>query len=76
MDFKNLLFTVDSYDHGCTGRKYNSIREAVADGAYNAYNTAKIRRAFNFGRGTLQDLKRHAATNRAKLIEGTEFAPN
>lgn len=37
----NILFTVDSFNHGCTGRKYTSTLEAIKDDSWDVWNETR-----------------------------------
>lgn len=73
MKHLNAIFVIPSYTHGIVGRKYKNIREAIVDGFYSPYNELRIKRAFNFGNGTMEDLKRFAKNNYEKIIPAEKF---
>lgn len=73
MSLMEAYFVVDRFNHGCSGRKYKNRREAVMDGAYQVWNENRIRRGFQFGCGTLEDLKRCCKDNNADILSPEEF---
>ena len=46
-------------------KKCGSIEKAIEEGFCIAWEDEKIKNAFNFGRGTLEDLKRYMDANRS-----------
>ena len=44
--------------------KKNNIIQTIKDGWYNVWDDKRIQGAFNFGRGTIKDLKRYAENNK------------
>lgn len=68
-----VLFLVYSHNCGCTGVRYKSKGEAIRDGSYMPYDERRIKSGFNFGYGTIQDLKRFARFNNAEILNSSEF---
>lgn len=73
MNEVKVLFAIPSYTHGLAGRKYKNMREAIKDGTYDAWTDERIKLAFNFGNGTLKDLKRFCKDNKEKIISSECF---
>lgn len=68
-----VYFDVDMYDHGCCGVPFKSVLNAIKAGCYMPYDECRIKKAFNFGKGTLADLKRFAKANKSQLLTANEF---
>lgn len=68
-----VLFIVDRCNRGCTGVRYKNKGEAINDGGYMPYDERRIKLGFNFGNGTIQDLKRFARCNNADILNEYEF---
>lgn len=64
---------IDRYNHGCCCRKYNRHVEAILDDGYSVYTERKIKAAFNFGNGTMSDLKRFAKYNHCTIMKWDKF---
>lgn len=59
---------------GClTGRKYASMRDAVADGGYSVWTDGRVKSTFSFGNGTQRDFDRFCKDNLMKRISVDEF---
>ena len=43
-------------------KKYNK-KESIEKGMYNIWDNKRIKRAFNFGNGTMKDFKRYMKDN-------------
>lgn len=73
MEYENVLFAIPRFTNGLVGRKYNSLREAIADGFYDAYTEERIKLAFNLGSGTLSDFKRFCKENKKTILTSKKF---
>lgn len=67
------LILIDSFNHGCCGRKYKNFVEAIRDDGYSVYTERKIKEGFNFRNGTINDLKRFAKNNHCTIMKWSEF---
>ena len=68
-----IIIAVDQYDYGCAGKRYDSVRAAVRDGAYSVWNLARMR---SFNRATndpVGHFKRHMKINRQTAISKEQF---
>ena len=70
MDYIIVLYT---YSNCLGGRKYKGNKETIADGGYEGWNDARIKGAFNFGNGTMNDFKRFCKANLLRQIQVDEF---
>lgn len=73
MKYDNVLFVVDSRTNGIYGRKYKNAAEAIAHGSYSPWDNNKIKRAFQFGNGTMKDFRRYCKDNLAKVLTAGDF---
>lgn len=67
------LILIDTFNHGCCGIKYKNLVEAILDDGYSVYTERKIKTAFNFCNGTINDLKRFAKNNHCTIMKWSEF---
>lgn len=68
-----FYFVIDLLDHGCIGTPYKSLEESIKAGDYQVWDKNKIRRAFNFGNGTMKDFINHCKINKEKVLTEKEF---
>lgn len=66
--YDDIIVAISTYSNGVVGRKYGSTLEAVKDGGYSVWNKAKIKSMFNFGNGTMDDLRRFLKNNYETII--------
>ena len=75
MQYENVLFAVDSHTNGIAGRKYKNAKEAIFDDSWQPWDDARIKRAFNFGNGTMADFKRFCKDNHIWVLPASKFMP-
>ena len=71
-----ILIAVDPCTNGISGRRYKSVKEALLDfksEPWQPWDEARIKRAFNFGNGTMKDFKKCCKDNRMTVITLDEF---
>ena len=68
-----MWFTVNKFDHGCCGRKYPTMLDAIKDDAWSPWNEERVRKAHNLGRGTMKDHYRHNLMNAKVIVTESEF---
>jgi hypothetical protein len=71
--YKNIIVCVWSNYNCLAGRKIKNNRDAIESDSFDIYDEERIRRCFNFGNGTMDDLKRFIKDNKMKVIPTTEF---
>ena len=55
--------------HPCNVARCGSIEEAIKQEYCEEWDSEKIKKAFNFGRGTQSDFMRYVKDNHYKIIE-------
>ena len=71
--YENIIVAIDTYSHGLRGRKYENNLDAIKDGGYSVWDDARIKKTFNFGNGSMDDLKRFIKDNKMKIIPTETF---
>lgn len=73
MEYEGVLFAVDSHTNGLAGRKYKNAKEAILDDSWQPWDDARIKRAFAFGNGTMDDFKRFCKSNKIWVLTPENF---
>lgn len=71
--YDNIIVTAWSHTNGLAGRKIKDYRDAIISDAFDVWDDAKIKKAFNFGNGTRKDFERFIKSNNYKIIPTREF---
>ena len=67
------VYTINTFDHGCCGRKHKNVQEAIIQGSWDMWPEQRIKKCFNFANGTMNDLKRFCKDNHSQIYEENEF---
>lgn len=73
MQYEDVLFAVNSHTNGLAGRKYKNAKEAIFDDSWQPWDDARIKRAFNYGNGTMKDFKRFCKSNKIWILKSEKF---
>lgn len=69
----DLFFTIDHYDHGCTGLPYKSKLAAIKSDSWQVWTDERIRSQFNLGQGTMADFFRYCKNNNCTPVLEEDF---
>lgn len=68
-----FYFVIDLLSNGCIGTPYENLEQSIRAGNYQVWDKNRIRRAFNFGNGTIKDFTNHCKVNKQKVLTEKEF---
>lgn len=68
-----FLFVIDLLTHGCTGVPYKTIEDSLKDGSFQVWNENRIKKAYNFGNGTMQDFLNRRKQNKQIVLTESDF---
>lgn len=68
-----IWFTIDRYDHGCTGLAFKNPLAAIQSDAWQVWTDERVRKQFNFGNGTMKDFERYCKNNMCTAVMEGNF---
>ena len=68
-----IIIAVNKYDCGCTGKRYKSIHEAIANGSYSVWTYERMRGFNEIVDDPVLHFKKHMNTNKQVGITPKRF---
>lgn len=70
---EKVWFTIDKYNHGCSGQPYKNKLEAIKGDSWCVWTEGRVRKQFNFGQGTMDDYKQYCKNNNCVTVSENAF---
>lgn len=70
---RKVWFTIDKYDHGCSGLPYKNKLGAIKGDSWQVWTDERVRKQFNFGQGSMKDFERYCKNNNCTPVMQGNF---